>query len=94
MENHNFRQVETEFRLAMVDLGAVLVSLAAVERTGLRFSKALPRVAIAMSHLSEREQTVSLMRAHHDNDWWFVHDAIVELGLESAVVPQVLFNHN
>jgi hypothetical protein len=88
-----YRHVKTKFSLSMVDLGAVLIRTSALKRTGLRFLNSIPHDLIGKSTLTSREKSVSLMRSYHDCDWWFVHNAIYALKLQSAIVPLPLFYH-
>ena len=93
MDNANSRTIKTQFTFGRIDLGAVLVRIRALKETGLNFMNSIPHGMINNAALSNREKSVALMRAYHDNDWWFFYKAKYQLKLTSRVIPMVLYYH-
>jgi hypothetical protein len=94
MDNVNSRSVATRFKLGDIDLGALIVSMQVIASRELRFLDSIPYNIIDNADVTKREKSVALMRAYHDNDWWFVHYAVFEMRLDKEIVHEFLFNHN
>ena len=85
---HNAKRIiETKYLLSRVDLGAVILSTAALRRSQMSFSSSIPMERIMTNpNLSKEGKAIATLRAHHDNDWWFIQKAVHELKLESTIV--------
>ena len=80
--------------LSKIDLGAVIIKTAAIQRTGLRFLNSVPLKLIENAAVNHGAAiSVSLLRAYHDCDWWMIYNAVHNFNLEAEVVPDLLFYH-
>lgn len=72
--------VDSDFKLARLDLGGVLLDKKVFKDGQRSFLNSLPQKAIA--------------KDVHDADWWFVQKSVQEYGASYALVHQTLFYHH
>ena len=88
---HNRRQLDSEFLMGRVDLGAVLVDASLMRERNVTFMSSMPHQRRTIAREAGEDPTpFDWFLA----DWWLSHHLVYELELPYCTVKEVLFMHN
>ena len=85
--------IKTKFNVRSIDLGCSLIRIKAIQKFKLSFNSStiIPKFFVNKfhNHLSLREKNIAYSRIYHDNDWWYIYNAIYKFNMTNIII-QVL----